>query len=84
MRWNEIFDKVDRENGEGEVPIQRVCSKKEFVDEDRMRVNVNNLRVTSLPYNYKVNMPDSIGEEEVRLHKYKREVEGVLRDSGKE
>ena len=66
------------------MPIQRECSKKEFVDEDRMRVNVNNLRVTSLPYNYKVNMPDSIGEEEVRLHKYKREVEGVMRDSVKE
>ena len=84
LRWNVIFDKIDRENGEGEVPIQRECSKKEFVDEDRMRVNVNNLRVTSLPYNYKVNMPDSIGEEEVRLHKYKREVEGVMRDSVKE
>ena len=49
-----------------------------------MRVHVNNLRVTALPYNYKVNMPNSIGEEEVRLHKYKREVEGVMRDSVKE
>ena len=76
LRWNIISGKVERENLDEE---DRIISRSgQFIDEKEQTIDINQLRVTELPYNYKTTMPKPLGEEELKLNSFKRDVREVI------
>ena len=69
LRWNSII-------GQEEQRQNAV-----FYDENTRTIDINNLRVTSLPFNPGVTMPGPMKqEEEVKIHKFKNEVMELVKE----
>ena len=68
-----------RQSG-GESQLEDDSDPPEFVDRVSRQVDINNLRVTQLPYNPSVCMPRALdGEMELKLHQVKVEVRDAVR-----
>ena len=48
--------------------------RSEFISDNKV-VDINQLRATDLPYNPNVKMPWSIGQQELDIHMFKRDVQ---------
>ena len=70
-------DGEDNEEGEDSEVVD---DKFEFINDHKV-VEINNLRPTSLPYNPTVKMPWSVGDLELDIHRFKRDVENLARKS---
>ena len=67
------------DDGDGDVDDDFDSDPPEFVDRASKRVDINNLRVTQLPYNPSVCMPWALdGELELRLHQVKVDVRDAV------
>ena len=70
LRWNVLCGKV-RNDDSDERNETDVRESNGFIDVDEMKINVNRLRATNLPYNTNVKMPQKLKEEEeIRIAKF--------------
>ena len=92
LRWYKIIKEKEqrareRTQGQGEDDTETHDEQEEevsnsFISHEKV-VDINKLRVTDLPYNPSVMMPWSVGQEELNMHSFKRDVEELARRSRK-
>ena len=68
------------EEGSDEEEVSNEYPEEGFIS-SRKLVDINKLRATDLPYNPTVKMPWSIGELEVDIHRFKRDVDRLASQS---
>ena len=79
LRWSKIISEKNKsrnmqtEEQEGNPDTDHI-DRSEFISDDKV-VDINQLRATDLPYNPTVKMPWSIGQQELDIHMFKRDVQ---------